>query len=310
MAQDRKSTFQVLNIPANAPLMAMGGKNISWGGAETGQFLSNPALSADSMDHYAGFNYIAFSGAFNMASANYHHSIGRGNLTSALRHISLGDMQGYDPSGNATEPFSAGQSALTLGYQLSQGNFSYGATIDFISIGIAGYNSNAITLSAGGLFVHPEQALTIGASIKHIGFILSGFTQEDELNVPWDVQMGITYKPEHMPIRFSLTGYHLFNRDLLDDNISSSSAREILAHLVVGTEIVLSKNISFMAGYNHLLRQELKLQQTAGSAGFSYGFLWRTNTVQFAYGRGAYHVAGASHVLTLNINLNKIFRKI
>lgn len=87
-------------------------------------------------------------------------------------------------------------------------------------------------------------------------------------------------------------------------------AREILSHLVIGTEIAFSQNISFMVGYNHLIRQELKLQQRAGSAGFSYGFLWRTNSMQFAYGRGAYHVAGASHVLSLNIDLKKIFRKI
>jgi hypothetical protein len=143
-----------------------------------------------------------------------------------------------------------------------------------------------------------------------VGFVLSRFTQEDQSKVPWDVQIGATFKPEHMPFRFSVTGHHLFNRDLLNDAISSSSAREILAHLVVSTEIVFSKNISFMAGYNHLMRQELRLQQTAGSAGFSYGFLWRTNNMQFAYGRGAYHVAGASHVLSLNINLNRIFRKI
>lgn len=309
-SQERASTFQMVNVPFNAPLMGMGGYNVSWHEGDPAQFISNPALTGDTLHLMAGVNYLAFSGAYKMAVTSFHYKAGPGNISAALRHLSFGNIDGYDAAGNPTEVFNASQSAFTVGYQLSQGVFSYGLNMDLITTGISGFKASALTFSIGGLFTHPEKDLSVGATIKHLGFVLNDYTTISDSQLPWDIQLGATYKPEHMPFRFSLTGHHPFNDNLLEDIIDDSKTKEVLAHLVVGTELLISKNISLLFGYNHLNRQELKLQQTAGSSGFSYGFIWRTKNLHLAYGRGAYHVAGASHVLSLNIDINKIFSKI
>ena len=310
LAQERHSTFQLVNIPANAPLMAMGGYNITMSRNNPAQFLSNPSLVADSMSGNIGFHYVAFSGAYKMAVTNYHQKMGKGVGSLAVRHLSFGELDGYDPAGNPNGTFSVGQTALTLGYQLKQGVFSYGVNLDLMNINMAGYQANALALSIGGTFIHPGEDFTIGAVLKNVGFVISDFTTTSDSQVPWDAQLGVSYKPQYMPFRFTITGHHIFNNDLLYDEIEDSFSRELLSHIVVGTELVLSQNISVMAGYNHLIRQELKLKQTAGSAGFSYGFLFKTKKLVFSYGRGAYHVAGAAHVLSLNVDLNTFFRKI
>lgn len=308
LAQEVTSTYQFLNVAPDAPVMGMGGVNTSWAGMEPGSFINNPALSADSLHNFAGFNYLAYSRAYDMLSAYYHYKGPKeGLLSGGIRHFTTGEMQGYDDSGNPTGTFSSAQTAVTVGYSLGYNNFRYGINLNFINSGIAAYQSNAVAFTLGGIFHHPDKDFTLGASIHNIGFLLNDFTTTSDSRLPWDIRIGATYKPEHMPFRFSITGHHLFNNDLLDDEISSSDFKEVLAHVVIGTELVLSRNISIFAGYNHLVRQELKLQQTSGGAGFSYGFKWKTKTFQFAYGRGAYHIAGASHMLSLNMNLNRIF---
>lgn len=309
-AQEVTSAYQFLNVAPDAYVMALGGLNNSRSQFTPAGFISNPALSSDSIDNHAGFNYLAFSKAYYLVSAYYQYKMDRGVLSGGIRHFTTGEIQGYDAAGNPTELFEVAQSAFTVGYSLGYNNFRYGVNINFLNSGIDGYNSNALAFTAGGVFVHPDKDFSIGAGIHNTGFILNDFSSSSNSDLPWDIRIGTTFKPQHMPFRFSLTGHHIFNKNLLNDEISDSKFREILAHVVIGTELIISRNISIFAGYNHLVRQELKLQQTSGGAGFSYGFAWTTKSFQFAYGRGAYHIAGASHMLTLNMNVNRIFRKI
>ncbi|MGK7389844.1 MAG: type IX secretion system protein PorQ [Candidatus Cyclobacteriaceae bacterium M2_1C_046] len=308
LAQEVTGTYQFLNVAPDASVMAMGGINTSWTGLEPGSFINNPALSADSLHNYAGFNYLAYSRAYHMASVFYHYKIPAGGLLSGgIRHFTTGEMHGFDPAGNPTGTFSSAQTAVTIGYSMGYNNFRYGVNISFINSGIAAFQSNALSFTLGGIFKHPEKDLSVGASIHNVGFLINDFTSTSDSHLPWDARIGVTFKPEHMPFRFSMTGHHLFNYDLLSDEISTSNFKEVMAHIVIGTELVLSRSISIFAGYNHLVRQELKLQQLSGGAGFSYGFKWQTNTFQFGYGRGAYHIAGAAHMLSLNMNMNRIF---
>lgn len=309
LAQDRNSTFQFLNVAPDAYSMALGGINSSSSIMEPGAFINNPALSSDSLDNFVGFNYLAFSKAYHMLNSYYHYKFDDKRMISAgIRHFTSGNIDANDAAGNPTGEFSSSQTAITAGYSISQDNFRFGVNLNYITSGIASFRSNAVAFSFGGIFLHPNKDLTLGASIHNIGFLINDYSTTSDSKLPWDVQLGVTFKPEHMPFRFSLTGHHIFNDDLLNDEISDSKAKEVLSHMVIGTELIISRNISILAGYNHLVRQELKLQETAGGAGFSYGFSWNTKSLRISYGRGAYHVAGASHMLTLNLNLNRFFK--
>lgn len=74
---------------------------------------------------------------------------------------------------------------------------------------VAGFRSNALLFDLGGTFVHPEKDLTIGLAIKNVGFVLSEYSGTSDTQLPFDVQAGITFKPKHMPLRFSITAYNL-----------------------------------------------------------------------------------------------------
>ena len=50
---------------------------------------------------------------------------------------------------------------------------------------------------------------------------------------------------------------------------------EIFRRLVFGAELIASNNFQLRFGYNHLLRQELRLATTSGGSGFSFGFVFK-----------------------------------
>jgi len=58
-----------------------------------------------------------------------------------------------------------------------------------------------------------------------------------------------------------------------------------------------------------LIRQELRLQETSGGAGFSYGLLVKIKAFEMAYSRALYHVAGGTNYITLTSDLSKFIIK-
>ena len=67
----------------------------------------------------------------------------------------------------------------------------------------------------------------------------------------------------------------------------------------MGAALVLSKNLEFRVGYNHLQRRELRLENTTGSAGFSIGGMLAVAGFQLDYTYATLQAAGTSNYFTL-----------
>ena len=77
-----------------------------------------------------------------------------------------------------------------------------------------------------------------------------------------------------------------------------------MRHITVGSEFILSKNFNLRVGYNYRRRQELKLEDKPGTAGFSYGFGVRVSKFHISYGRSVYHLAGPSNHISVTTAIN------
>jgi hypothetical protein len=99
-----------------------------------------------------------------------------------------------------------------------------------------------------------------------------------------------------MPVRFSLTGHHLYVFDIAFNNIESnyffdekgnkiqkkiSTADKISRHFVIGAELLIHKNFNLLFGYNFLRRKELLVNGLGGAAGFSFGASLRIKKIDF-----------------------------
>lgn len=310
-----RQAFDFLLIPTHARLAAMGGVNVSLADRDLNFFHNNPALAGDTLNGFVSAAYQFYAGDVGNAMFSYAHDFGTfGQLLAGIQHTNYGTLQGYDETGMETLEFSSGETAVVIGKTHEIGNFRLGATVKAVFSSIAGYQASALLMDVGGIFLHPEQDLTIGLTIKNMGFIFSEYSNTSSSKVPFDVQAGITLKPEYMPLRFSLSGYHLVRSRLLDADPAvtgerSSTLKKVFSHLNLGAEILLHRNVNVLAGYNYLLHQALQVEAGGSGAGFSYGFSLFVKPVELIFSRSAYSVGNAGYSFTLLTNTNYILKR-
>jgi hypothetical protein len=227
--------------------------------------------------------------------------------------MSYGELTGYDAAGLEIGTFKSGETALVISKSHQVSNFRMGANLKTVFSSIAGYRSSALMLDLGGTFIHPTKMLTIGLAIKNLGFVLSEYSESSDTDVPFDVQVGATFKPEHMPIRFSLTAFNLATPGKAYDNSSDedddlSSFDKILSHVNMGAEVLLHRNVNVLVGYNFLRHQELKTQSTGGS-GFTVGAAVKIKTFDIVVSRSSYSVGNGAYTFTVAANIQSMIYK-
>ncbi len=305
------TAYTFLNLPYGAKLGGVGGVNISLLNNDPNLFLSNPALASDSITNRPTVNYTTFPTGVGLSSATYSHSFKKAGLWSAgVQYLSYGKIDGYDDAGNPTNSFKPNDYAITVSHVRVSNNFRFGVSLKQVGSNIAGFSGSATLFDLGGLFVHPSQRFTVGMAIKSIGFQWSQISESVETSLPFDVQLGASVKPLHMPFRFSLTFYKLNQWDLTlpNETITNEFTDNLMRHVVFGTELLINKHINILFGYNHLRKRELKVDNAGGFSGFSLGLDIKTKVFEFIYAYGGYNVAGNANMLSLNVDMNQLVK--
>ena len=316
------NSFTFLNIPSNPVTSALGGINISKTQKDPNNFIQNPALLDSAASNLLAINYLPYFSGIKYSCVAYVTQIKKQTFGIGVQHIGYGDFQQTDASGNVLGKFSANDIALTLSHARRQGNITFGGNLKFVNSVIESYSASALLLDFGGVFTHPKQDLSYAIAIKNIGIRLKNFTSFDNPDLPLDVQMGISFKPKYMPVRFSITAHHLYKYDItyldktivkkdLSGNIIENKVNAIDnlgRHFILGTELLLNKNFNILFGYNHLRNRELSHQNVGGFSGFSVGFLFKTKFIDLSYSYAGYNTAGNLNSFGLVCDLGKIIK--
>ncbi|MDA0194095.1 MAG: type IX secretion system protein PorQ [Bacteroidetes bacterium] len=314
-----RRSFEFINLPSNARTAALGGVNVSHFDNNVDGFLSNPALLDSVKSGSIAFTHLGFMADVGLNNISYAQKFKKAGIIGfGVQYMDFGQFDGFDQAGIATGSFNADEFALVVGYSHRISVFSLGVNLKFVGTGIESYRATALMLDIGGQFKHPERDFTAGLVFKNLGFYLSNYTSTANSQLPFDVQLGITFKPEHMPVRFSITSYNLYKGDLTFFDPTSETTLvntpagvfdKVFRHFNIGTEFLIHRNFYIRAGYNHLIRKELRLDAKSGGAGISFGFVVRIKTFEFAYTRAIYHVAGGGNYFTISTNMHSIIKK-
>ncbi|GAB3643447.1 type IX secretion system protein PorQ [Spirosoma arcticum] len=315
--------FSFLDLPTHARVAALGGQVATATRPDAPYFLNNPAL-ADSLPD----NQLAISLMPYLAAAKYytlHYSLpvkSRGMWAAGLQYLTYGQFELTDPAGNALGTFTANDYALSLTHARTEGNFTLGATIKAVGSAIETYSAFGVLADFGGIWRHPKQELTFGLVAKNVGYLFMNYGPTDEVNLPFDLQAGVTLKPRYAPIRLTLTAHHLQRFDItyndptlnvrydLNGNPipeSVSVAEKVARHLSVGAELLISRNVHLLVGYNHQKRQEGKLT-TGGIGGVSFGASVQARGFQLTYGRFSSVPTAGTSQLSLRIDLDRLLK--
>ncbi|OUJ75529.1 type IX secretion system protein PorQ [Hymenobacter crusticola] len=320
-----QQAFSFLNLPNSAKLAGLGGANVSSRDGDATMLYGNPALLNQEMDGTLALGYVDYLADIKQTTAAYvFNTEHAGRFGVGLTYLNYGNFEEFDAAGNSLGSFSVNEYAVGVSDAYTSGNFVLAGTLKLGVSGIAGNHSVAALADMGALFKHPTKDFNVGLTVKNVGYQLKTYTGAEHEPMPLDVQLGASIKPEHMPIRFSLTAHHLQQFDIvyldpnqrgqLDENNNEVKPKKtigdkIARHFVVGGEVILSKNFNLRVGYNHLHRRELRLDTRSAGAGMSFGVMLRISQFQLDYTRAYYHASGASNYFTVARNLNSLFKK-
>lgn len=320
--------FSFLDLPSHARVAALGGQVATATRPDAPYFLNNPALADSLPDNQLSISLMPYLAAAKYYALHYGLPIkSRGTWAAGLQYLTYGQFDLTDPAGNALGTFTANDYALSLTHARTEGNFTLGATIKAIGSAIETYSAFGVLADFGGIWRihagrHSKQELTFGLVAKNVGYLIKNYGPTDA-NLPFDLQAGVTIKPRYAPIRLTLTAHHLQRFDItyndptlnvrydLNGNPipeSVSVAEKLARHLSVGAELLISRNVQLLVGYNHQKRQEGKLTTGGIGSGISFGASVQARGFQLTYGRFSSAPTAGTSQLSLRIDLDRFLK--
>ena len=106
VAQEGKSSFDVLNLPVSSHINALGGNNISIVEEDITVMYHNPALVGQEMSMQMAANYMRYVAGINLGGVSYAQAAGaHGTWAAGLQFAGYGTMRQTDAAGTITGTF-------------------------------------------------------------------------------------------------------------------------------------------------------------------------------------------------------------
>lgn len=178
---------------------------------------------------------------------------------------------------------------------------------------LAEYSSFGIGVDAGLSYYDEEKNLSFGVVLKNIGAQLKAYDSERG-RLPWDIQMGISKKMEHAPIRVSVTATHLkqwkfkyIDETMAEKDLEDSFVQTLAKHLIFGVDFLPSDNFWVGLGYNPKANMDMKLKEGGNRlGGFSVGAGLHVSRFDIGASVARYHPSALSLMLSLSMSLSEV----
>lgn len=291
-AQDSQTGYNFLRLPVSSHAAALGGENITIIEDDISLVFHNPALLGSVRDKTFGLTFMTYMEGAVTAGAAYSQVVGsRGTWGVSAQYMDYGSMKEVDADNIQTGEFSAKDIAIggTFSYELSE-RIVGGITARVVTSYIGDYNSWAMSVDLGLNYYDPDHEWSLSAVAKNLGGELKAYDEEYN-KMPLNLQVGVTKRIMHGPLRLSVTATDLTHWDY--DN---------LHHLVAGLDIILSPQIYLAAGYNFRRADEMKIQSSEDDdddshwAGLSFGAGLQLERFKLHVAYAKYHVSSSSIV--------------
>ena len=320
--------FEFLRLPQSPHISALGGINVANPMPDVSLALQNPALMRPVLHNQISLAYNNYYAGISIANLAYGYHMPKLNTSFifGIQYINYGSFDATDNTGNVVGTFRATDFAVSLGGSRAYSErWRYGGAIKFAYSSLADKVAAGLLADVGITYTDTANLIIAGATAKNMGFMVqhySGSSASEPL--PFDLQLGISKRFAHLPLRVMATLHHLYEWDVRYNNpadIESSSllgtldssaaskpyfADKLFRHFIFGAELSLGQRITLGVAYNHLHRGELAIKDKTGLAGFSFGAGINLNKFQIHYARTYYHIAGAYNEFGLNMSLGKI----
>lgn len=317
------SSFALLDLTYNARAAGLANDFISIKDQDINLGIANPSLYNAKMHSMLSVNHALMAGGINYGQVAYGRNWRKGFLGTSIRYVGYGEFKRTDVNGTDLGTFSPFECILGAGYgkQLNP-RISVGTNLNFIYSQLESYNSFGASLDLAGTYTNAEENLLITALVKNAGIQFKGYYNKQRDPLPAEFQLAGSYKLSHAPFRFSVLAHHLnkWNLTYVDPTLKptvdpltgdtipvkyAGFGEKLARHFSYSTEILVSKNIHLRAGFDYHRRQEMKLSQRPGIAGFTFGVGLYFKKISIDYGFSVFSRAGFNNMLTISTNLSR-----
>lgn len=320
--------MEFLRLP-NAPhISALGGINVANPDQDISFAGQNPALMRPGLHNQLGLNQNFYYSGIGISNLIYGYHLPKINTSFALgvQYINYGSFTETDNIGNVYGTFRANDYNINLTASRQYGkHWRYGATLKWAHSKLYTNTASAILADVGVNYYDTASLWDIGIVAKNIGFMVDRYTTTNSAEpLPLDVQIGISKRFKHMPLRLMANIHHLYEWDIRYDNPADAQTNllggtdtttttkryfgeKLMRHFIFAAELTLAKRLTVTAAYNYLRRSEMLVKDKPALAGFSFGAGLYLNKFQVHYARSYYSLAGAYNEIGLNMQLNQLF---
>lgn len=296
-AQESQTAYNFLRLPVSAHIAAIGGDNITIDNDDPTVIFHNPALISNLSRKMINLNFMTYMEGAKTGSAAFIKPEGeRATWGVAAQYMNYGSMKMRSINNEDMGDFSAKDIAVSgsFAYALTK-HIAGGITARFITSFIGGYSSIAMGVDLGVNYYNPDIDLSVSLVARNLGGQIKAFDEEFD-RIPFDLQLGGSYRFRNMPFRISATLTRL--TDWND---------KFLHHVVLGADVFLGENIWLGAGYNFRRSSEMKIDTGEGSsnrgAGFSFGGGIELERFQLQVAYSKLHVSANSLIISASYAL-------
>ncbi|HBX53663.1 MAG: hypothetical protein A2275_03700 [Bacteroidetes bacterium RIFOXYA12_FULL_35_11] len=317
------SVYDFINLPNSARVSSLGGNNISLNDHDLNLPFYNPSLLTDSMHHQVVMNFSNYFAGINYGYASFAHKYNDyGVFAAGIQYVNYGSFRETDETGQELGNFKSSEYNFNLMWAkpVLDSMFTVGANLKTVYSEMYQFYSSALLLDAGLTYHLQKWQMNAALVIKNAGFQLKPYHDSNREPMPFDIQMGLTKKLKHAPIRFSFTFHNLLKPDLTYElqtaDTSSKKSKflvvsdKVLRHVIIGVELLPVKNFFLNIGYNHQRRMELQIETRPYLSGISWGFGFKISKFRFSYGRARYHLAGATNNFSVGMNIDDFYKRV
>jgi len=320
--------FTYLNQLDNAKNAGVGGQLYALQDKEVGLSLDQPALLDAAMKQQyhtsvgilpSGVHYGTLVGALQTKW---------GVFAPYVRYMNYGDFNQTNAEGQLLGTFNALDYNIGTSYAYAPNPyFRLGAQFNILGSHLERFSAFGVSTNLSALLIHPKELFVATIGLRNAGLILKDYTPQAASKLPLDIYAGVSYRLAHAPFRFHLIG-HSLNRSQniwLDPNAKEtldpltgdtipiyipSFGEKIANHLHFQLELIPKGAIQLRMGFDYNRRQQLKLEDFPGLAGFSFGTRLHVKRFDLDYAVQFYSKAGSIQTIGLSTDLKRLKKKV
>ncbi len=307
-AQDRDAVFNFLDLPVSVRADALGGNNVSVVENDLSLVFNNPAFLGQEMDKSVSLGYTSYIADIGSGSVAFAKALGtRSAWGVGVNYVGYGNMKETTVDNIILGDFSAKDMCINgfFSRDLTE-KLRGGVTAKFIYSSLDQYSSIGLAVDVGLSYYDSEHDFSAGLVGKNLGAQVDPYYEESQ-PLPWDIQLGITKRLSHAPIRFSITAQQLYTwkfNPVIEGEINDDSfVSTLFKHLLFGVEFMPTESFWVGLGYNPKMASDMKIEQGNKMGGFSFGAGIRVKAFNFGASVSQYHPSATAFHINVGINL-------